>query len=284
MILLITGCRSGFGLLASVEAARRGHTVYAGLRSLDTADRLREAAGGLPVHPLQLDVTDPAQREAALARVLDEQGRLDGLVNNAGIALGGFLEQLDDDELRRQLDVNFFSVVALTRAALPALRASRGAIVSVSSMSGRMAMPSLGAYAASKFALEAAMEAWRHELRPFGVRVSLVEPGPYKTDIFERNRLVGRHVRDPDSLYAPLVASVEAAFDRNAEAAMGDPLDVARKIVALLEHPAPPLRCPMGRISNLRIAARALLPWSLYEAGMARALGLSLKAQSPQLK
>lgn len=275
MIVLITGCGSGFGLLSAVEAARRGHTVYAGLRDLDTAEPLRRAAGDLPVHPVQLDVTSAAQREAVVARILAEQGRLDGLVNNAGIAIGGFLEQLDEDELRRMHEVNYFAAVALTRTALPALRAARGIVISVTSMAGRAASPSLGGYAASKFALEGAMEAWRHELRPFGVRVTLVEPGPYKTDIFSRNRVVGRNVHDPQSPYAPLVAAVEGTLEANADGRMGDPMEVARLIVDLLAAPAPALRYPLGPLSTLRLTLRALLPWRAYEAVVARAIGLS---------
>src|SRR5690606_6191985 len=123
--------------------------------------------------------------------------RLDALVNNAGVGLGGFQEQVETDELQRLFDVNVLSIHALTRLALPHLRASKGMVMNVSSMAGRQAMPGLGAYAASKFAVEGMTEALRHELRPFGVRVVLVEPGPYKTDIFERNRWMARATSEP---------------------------------------------------------------------------------------
>ena len=274
MVVLITGCRSGFGLLSAVEAARRGHVVYAGLRAAATADRLREAAQGLDVRPLQLDVLSPDQRDGAVARILSEEGRLDGLVNNAGIAMGGFLEQLEEDEIRRLFDVNVLALWAMTKAALPALRASRGCLINVSSISGRIAMPSLGAYGASKHAVEGMTEAWRHELAPFGVRVALIEPGPYKTDIFERNRLVGRRVREPASPYAPLVAAVEAAFDASIDQTMGDPVEVARKIADVLEDPSPRLRYPMGPMVAFRIAAKALVPFSVFSWGLRRALGM----------
>ena len=99
MVVLITGCRSGFGLLAAVEAARRGHRVYAGFRDLSTKDGLVEAAGDLPVFPIQLDVTDPEQRETAVQKIMEIEGRIDALVNNAGVALGGYLEQIEEDEL-----------------------------------------------------------------------------------------------------------------------------------------------------------------------------------------
>lgn len=268
-VVLVTGCRSGFGLLTAVEAARRGHVVYAGLRDLDTAGELKAAAAGLPVHPLQLDVVDAAQREAAVARILDEQGRIDGLVNNAGIALGGFQEQLELDEVRRVLEVNVVSVWALTTLALPHLRASRGAVCNVSSVAGRIALPGLGLYAASKHALEGMTEALRHELRPFGVRVTLVEPGPYATDIMERNRAVCRRMHEPDSPYQPWVRRGEELEARVHER-LGDPAQVATRIADLVEAPAPRLRHPLGFSATLRLLFRWLLPFSAWEAVVAR--------------
>ncbi|MBX2802520.1 MAG: SDR family NAD(P)-dependent oxidoreductase, partial [Myxococcales bacterium] len=152
-VVLITGCGSGFGRLAALEAARRGHIVYAGLRSMSSASDLRAAATGLDVIPLPLDVTVAEQRTAAVERILTEQGGLDGLVNNAGVALGGFLEDVDEDEIRHLFEVNVFGAWALTKACLPALRqADRATVVMISSLSAVMALPGLGAYAASKFA------------------------------------------------------------------------------------------------------------------------------------
>ena len=114
-VVLITGCRSGFGLLAAVGAAKRGHQVYAGLRDLDTAGDLRLATEGLAVTPVQLDVTDADQRRGVLDQILSEHGRIDGLVNNAGIAMGGFLEVLEEDEIRKVMEVNVFGVWAHMR-------------------------------------------------------------------------------------------------------------------------------------------------------------------------
>lgn len=269
MVVLVTGCSSGFGRLATRELSRRGHTVYAGLRDEAQGAALVAEAGPGPVRPIRLDVTESAQRDAAVERILAEEGRIDGLVNNAGIALGGFLEQLDDDEIRRLFEVNVFAVHALTCRVLPAMRAQRsGAVVMISSMSGRMAMPGLGAYAASKFALEGMSEAWRHELAPFGVRVTLVEPGPYKTDIFERNRNEGRRAKEPGNPYLPYVARLEAELGKAVEGA-GDPSEVARRIADLVEDRGPALRHPMGPNVALR---RVLLqlPFALREWGIRR--------------
>jgi len=271
MVVLITGCRSGFGLLAAQELAERGHTVVAGLRDLSTAGPLRAATAGRDVQPVQLDVTSREQVQQVIAEVRANHGRLDGLVNNAGIGLGGFLEQVDDDEMQRLFEINVFAVHRLTREALPLLRASRGSVVMVSSMSGQLALPALGAYAASKFALEGMSEAWRHELRPFGVRVTLVEPGPYKTDIFGRNRNEARRAREPSSPYATYVQRIDGeldAVDRRA----GDARDVARRIADLLEHPDPPLRHPMGPGSLLRRATKRLAPFRWWEAAIRRRL------------
>lgn len=273
MVVLVTGARSGFGRAVAVTAARAGHVVYAGLRDLSTADELLQAATGLEVRPLQLDVTSEDDRQAAVARILDEQGRIDGLVNNAGIALGGFLEQVEEDELRKVFEVNVFGAWALTRAVLPAMRSQRsGTVVQVSSVSGRMAWPCLGVYASSKFALEGMSEAWRHELRPFGVRMVLVEPGAYRTDIWARNRAVTRNARDPESPYAPWAEHMDALVARVVERQARDPQEVADKIVELLQHPNPPLRVPMGPDARLRSALLRVMPWRLWEGALARVI------------
>src|SRR5690606_31195235 len=158
--------------------------------------------------------------------------------------LGGFQEQVETDELQRLFDVNVFSIHALTRLALPHLRASNGIVINVSSMAGRQAMPALGAYAASKFAVEGMTESLRHEMRPFGVRVVLVEPGPYKTDIFERNRWTARAASEPGP-YAAFMRRMEALV-ASAERTMGDPQEVADLVVRLLRDPRPRLRHPLG--------------------------------------
>lgn len=273
MVVLVTGCRSGFGMGIAVEAARRGHTVYAGLRDPGTGDALVAAAAGLDVRPLALDVTDRGQIDAAVARILAETGRIDALVNNAGRALGGPLETLDEDELRDLLDVNVLAPWALTRAVLPTMRAQGGGtVVMMSSVSGRMALPGLGAYACSKFALEGMSEAWRHEVAPFGVKLFLVEPGPFKTDIWGRNRSLSRRALDPGSPYAPFVSRIEDVIVRVAEGRAEDPAIVERYVVDLVERPPKRLRHVLGRASALRLWAKALLPDPWLAAAVQRAV------------
>lgn len=264
-IVLVTGCTSGFGLHIAQDAAAAGHTVYAGVRSLERADALIAATRGHDVTILPLDVTDTAQRDEAIARVLADHGRLDALVNNAGVALGGPLEMVAEDELRRVFETNVFAVWALTRAALPAMRAAgSGRVINISSMSGRQALPLLGTYAGSKFALEGLSEAWRHELRPLGIDVVLVEPGAYRTDIFGRNRTVARDARaEPD--YVPLVDRIDALFARTVDKAARDPREVSRLVVRLLTKANPDLRYPIGPGTTLRNLALRALPGRAVE-------------------
>jgi NAD(P)-dependent dehydrogenase (short-subunit alcohol dehydrogenase family) len=278
-VALVSGCSSGIGLAIATEAARAGHIVYAGVRDPSSAERLASVRGVVPV---TLDVTRAADREAAVERLHREQGRLDVVVNNAGVALGGFLEQLEEDELRQLFDVNVFGTWALTRAALPHLRESCGLVVVISSMSGRSALPGLGAYAASKFALEAMGEAWRHELAPFGVRVALVEPGAYRTEIFRRNRRLGRRVKDPASPYAALVQRADALVARTVEHLARDPAEVARLVVSLFDKARPALRYPIGPGARLRGLILRLAPFSLVEAIVRRALRPTAQGEKPQ--
>jgi NAD(P)-dependent dehydrogenase (short-subunit alcohol dehydrogenase family) len=265
MVVLITGCRSGFGLLAAVSAARAGHKVYAGLRDVDTAERLRDAARGLDVTPVQLDVTAAEQRESVVADIVERHGAVDALVNNAGIAIAGPLEELTEPEMRKLFEVNVFGLWALTNRVLPGMRAKRdGVIVNVSSMAGRMALPTLGAYAATKHAVLGMSEALRHELADHGVRVVLVEPGPYKTDILGRNRNIGSEVARQDGPYASLIARLER-MEAKVVPKAGDPQQVADRIIALLGDPNPVFRHPMGPTTEARRLARWLLPHRAFE-------------------
>ncbi len=273
MIVLITGARSGFGRLAAVSAARAGHTVYAGLRDLDTASEIAASIQGLDVHPVQLDVTVAEQREAVVAQITAEHGRLDALVNNAGVALGGYLEEVEEAEFRRVFEVNVVAVWALTRAVLPGMRSrGMGHIVNISSVGGRIAMPGLGVYNASKFALEGMSESLRHEMAPFGVQVTLVEPGPYRTDMTAGpNRRLTGAAEDPTSPYARYSRRMLELYD-GVEGMLGDPQDVADRIVRILADRSPPLRHPLGLSSWLRLGFRWALPFSAWQALIALAM------------
>jgi len=269
MVVLITGCRSGIGLVTAAAIARAGHAVYAGLRDVETGAALAAACEGLDVTPLALDVTDPGQREAAVARILAERGRLDALVNNAGVGIGGFVEQLDEDEFRQVYDVNVVGAWGLTRAVLPAMRAQgEGIVVNISSMSGRMALAGNGLYSSSKFALEGLSEALRLELKPFGIRVVLVEPGAFRTDIMTRNRRVCRAALVADGPYAVMAARLDVLWRRTVERQARDPAEVGEKVLVLLTARRPRLRHPVGpdawfRAFALRFLPRGLIEWVL---------------------
>lgn len=180
--VLVTGASRGIGRTTAVHLAQAGWNVIGSVRGEADGAAL-EAAGNGKITAVQLDVTDAAQI-AALDAVLPAQ--LDAVVNNAGVVVGGPVEALPVDELRRQFEINVFGQIAVTQAVLPRLRAARGRVVFVSSVSGRISTPMTGAYNASKFALEALGDALRLELKPWGIHVSLVEPAQTDTDLWRK--------------------------------------------------------------------------------------------------
>ncbi|PYI54624.1 SDR family oxidoreductase [Paenibacillus flagellatus] len=273
-VAVITGCSSGFGLSTAIVLAQKGFRVVATMRDTGKKAALEAEAGRAGVARRldirRLDVTDEAAIEETVSAVLAEYGRIDLLVNNAGFAMGGFVEDVPLADWRKQLETNFFGLVAMTRAVIPAMRERRsGTIVHVSSVSGRIAFPGYGPYAASKFAVEGFGETLRHELAPFGVRVVLVEPGAYKTPIWEKG--LGAIRGRPGSPYEERLLAV-LAYSRKAAETAPDPREVAERIGRIADDPAPRLRYALGKGSRVLLAAKALLPWRLLERIVARAL------------
>jgi NAD(P)-dependent dehydrogenase (short-subunit alcohol dehydrogenase family) len=190
-VVVITGCSSGFGMVTALEFARRDDTVYATMRNTAKADRLRTSAesAGVTVEVLQLDVNDSASVDAAIEEVIKREGRIDVLVNNAGIGIGGPVEDFDDDEVLAVFETNVFGVIRVTRAVLPHMRSQgSGTIVTVGSVAGKVTAPFTGIYSASKHAVEALCDALYYELHPFGIRVVLIEPGDFETDMWTNER------------------------------------------------------------------------------------------------
>ena len=195
LVTLVTGCSSGFGRLMIEPLARAGHTVYASLR--DTSSRNSDAqrelvdlssVHGLPVRVLELDLTSTAQVRSAVAAIEQEAGRIDVVVNNAGIFPYGVTEAFTVEQFQRALDVNVTGVFRMNQAVLPMMRRRRsGLLVHISSVNGRVAAPFFGLYGASKFAMEALAETFRYELSAFGVDSVIVEPGPFRTGIQSRS-------------------------------------------------------------------------------------------------
>jgi NAD(P)-dependent dehydrogenase (short-subunit alcohol dehydrogenase family) len=275
---LITGARRGIGLATTRRLAAAGWDVYAGLRRLEDATAF-DGAGPGRVTPILLDVTDGAH-VGALPGQLPEQ--LDALVNNAGIAVGGPVEGVPIEDLRNQLEVNVVGQVAVTQAVLPRIRAARGRVVFVSSVSGRVSAPMLGPYTASKFALEALADALRVELRPWGIAVVLVEPGSIDTDIW-RNAQDAIDVTEASltpehrALYAGHTAGMRSATagiqKRTAPADK-----VAEAILTALTAGRPRARYLVGADARLQVALQAALPRRAFDAAVAKLTGVPAKA------
>jgi len=252
-VVLITGCSSGFGMLAATEFARRGDVVYASMRdTLKSGPLLDEArAAGVSVHVIPLDVTDPESVKAAVADVVAREGRIDVLVNNAGIGMHGPVEEAEDDETIRLFETNVFGLLRVTRAVVPQMRAQQsGAIVNVSSLAGKVSSPFGGLYSATKHAVEALSDALYFELHPFGVRVAVVEPGGFETR-FGDNRIMERRF-NAASAYADL----ERRFGERQSRLPGtgepaDPRDVARAIVDAATTEQPRRRYLVGKDAEL---------------------------------
>ena len=267
-VALITGCSSGFGLLAAIELSRAGFQVFAGLRSLSRRQRIDDAAAAAKVklEVMKLDVLDPGDLVRAVA-VVEAMGGLEVLVNNAGFGLAGFVHDLTIEEYREQFDTNFFAAVALTKAVLPAMIKRRhGRIINISSTNGRVAVPGLSAYCASKFALEGFTESLRYELAPFGMWASLIEPGTFKTDIFDRNRREGSRIRDTSSPYAEMTRRMESVVEKRLAKSTADPRLVAKMIHIAATAKRPRLRYVVGRDAKLEVGAKGLLPTALFES------------------
>jgi NAD(P)-dependent dehydrogenase (short-subunit alcohol dehydrogenase family) len=195
-IAVITGSSSGFGLLSAIELAKAGYKVVASMRDLGRRTRLDEAAAAAGVAAKidvrRLDVTEIAAIPEFVESVVRDYGRIDALVNNAGFAVAGFAEDIKLEELRTQFETNFFGPVTLTRAVLPTMRKQRsGHILMISSIGGLNAAITISSYCASKFALEGWTETLRLEVNALGIKVVLIEPGSFQTDIWTRGAVMG---------------------------------------------------------------------------------------------
>lgn len=238
-VALISGCSTGIGRVIARYLAGAGWVVFAGLRR-DEGGRVADGLRAEGLRPLPLDVTNPAECAAAIERITSDRGRLDALVNNAGIDSLGALEDQPDEALRSVMEVNFFGAMTLTRCALPLMRRGRRTtIVMVSSLSGLLGLPGSSAYCASKFALEGAAEALRNEVWRFGVRVSLIEPGGFASAMSGKRALAADY--PAGSPYLPMLRRL-----LEAPAAVADPTPVAELVVSIIDNPAPRLRYAAG--------------------------------------
>jgi NAD(P)-dependent dehydrogenase (short-subunit alcohol dehydrogenase family) len=272
--ILITGCSSGIGKATARHLAEKGWTVYASARKPESIAELAEAG----CKTLSLDVNDEPSMEAAVATVESEHGAVGALVNNAGYSQSGALETLPMERLRAQFETNVFGLMRLCQLVLPAMRrAGRGRIVNVSSMGGKLVFPGGGAYHASKYAVEALSDALRFEVRGFGVRVSIIEPGLITTQFGETAAGSLAHPAAPGSSpegdpYASFNAAVGAAtlgaYDGPMAKLGGGPETVARAIERAISSRNPKPRYKVTASARLALGQRALLTDRAWDAIM----------------
>jgi NAD(P)-dependent dehydrogenase (short-subunit alcohol dehydrogenase family) len=271
--VLVTGASTGIGEATVLHLKALGFDAVGAVRKDEDAVRL-EARG---VRTVRIDVTDAGQ----IAAARDELGDvpLAGLVNNAGIAVAAPLEFLPVDRLREQLEINLIGQMAVTQAFLPALRRARGRIVMVSSIGGRVALPLVSAYNASKFGLEGMSDSLRRELRSHGVDVVLVEPGGVKTPIWNKaEELADDMLEDippeAETLYGKLIEAVRTGTRRIATDTGSEPIAVAEVIGEALSADRPRTRYLVGRDAKMRAALAKVLPDRLFDRMIARAMGI----------
>ena len=246
-VILITGASSGFGELTALEFARRGNTVFATMRDPEQGYKLQDkaSANNLRVNLLELDVNNIEIINTTVKNVLAAAGRIDVLVNNAGVHIPGALEDMPASDLRRVMDTNFFGAVNMTRAVLPAMRRQNaGRIIMVSSVGGMISRAVDSIYCASKWALEGMSEGLRYEVARFGIKVSVIQPGIFRTEIGSKYKLSGDY---PQA--SPYRDLLDFRIDKVAEAVNDgdDPQRVAELIVDVANEDNPSFRYPAGQ-------------------------------------
>ena len=247
-VVLITGCSSGIGLHTAVAFAQHDHTVVATMRNTTKAAALTSAAAaaGVAVEVVALDVTDDASASAAVADVLARHGRIDVLVNNAGVGLSGAVEDFPMDQARVAIETNFWGPVRMARLVLPTMRAQgSGVIANVSSITARLpAFPCYGFYAAGKYAINALSESLSAEVAPYGIRVLSIEPGYFATELV--TTIDGLLTQLDDASPYAEVSQFMLDFSKTSLEGGGNPVDVGAAIVAAVADPASPLHVTVG--------------------------------------
>ncbi|WP_431886146.1 oxidoreductase [Micromonospora wenchangensis] len=268
---LVTGASSGIGEATTLRLQELGYTVYGAARR---ADRLRPLAVR-GVRPLTMDVTDDASMTSGIARIIEETGQLDVLVNNAGYGSYGAIEDVSLDEARRQFEVNVFGAMRLTQLALPSMRARRsGTIVNITSMGGKIHTPLGGWYHGTKFALEALSDCLRLEVKQFGIDVVVIEPGGIQT---EWGAIAADHLKKTSGsgAYTAQATAVASSLSSEANARRNSPPQViADAIGRAVTAKRPHTRYAVGFGARPLIAARSLLPDRAFDTLIARASGV----------
>ncbi|MBY3053927.1 oxidoreductase [Rhizobium laguerreae] len=248
----ITGANSGFGLAIATDAIEAGHTVIGTVRSKASREALAKTLPEL--HPVLCDITDFDRIPGVVQQAEEENGPVDVLINNAGYGHEGVLEESPIEEMRRQFDVNVFGAVAVAKAFLPRFRERRsGFIVNVTSMGGMIAMPGIAYYCGSKFALQGISEVMRSEMAPFGVRVTTLCPGSFRTDWAGRSMVrTERSIADYDSLFNPIRDARQSVSGKQ----LGNPQKLAAAVLTLIESENPPPQLLLGSDALRHVTAR----------------------------
>ncbi|WP_227788823.1 MULTISPECIES: SDR family oxidoreductase [unclassified Nodularia (in: cyanobacteria)] len=277
--VVITGASTGIGAACALLLDELGYFVFAGVRKDEDAQRLQEQAS-LKLRPIFLDVTEAESIKCAVetvTNIVGDRGIL-GLVNNAGIAVPSPLELLPIAEFRQQMEVNVTGQLAVTQGFLDLLRLGKGRIVNMGSISGRSAAPFLGAYNASKFALEALTDVMRMELRPWGISVSIIEPGAIATPIWEKSFLLVDTARknlpqSAETLYGEAMSAVRQRVGAIASGGISPDL-VAQIVIQALTAKQPKTRYVVGKDAKIAVLLKYLLPDHLYDRVMLYSMGL----------
>ncbi|HKB92454.1 MAG TPA: oxidoreductase [Opitutaceae bacterium] len=241
-IWFITGSSRGFGRALTEAVLEAGHSVVATARRTEQLDDLVARYGQL-IRPVTLDVTSPADAEKAIASAIEAFGRIDVLVNNAGYGFIGAFEEMTPTEFKDQIDTNFWGVVHVTRAALPVLRhQGHGHIIQITSIGGRIAVPGLSGYHAAKFAVEGFSEALAQEIKPLGLKLTIVEPGGFRTDWAGSSMAYAKSIE----AYSATVGAIRGYMQTHGGQEPGDPRKGAAVLLQIAEHSTPPLRLALG--------------------------------------
>ncbi|MFY1683591.1 SDR family NAD(P)-dependent oxidoreductase [Micromonospora sp. WMMD730] len=281
-LIVVTGASTGMGAATARELARRGFHVLAGVRRDADADADADAIRTTGIEPVILDITDAEQVAALAVRVGDDPRTVHALVNNAGIQVNAPVEALPMAQWRRVFEVNLFGHVAVTQALLPALLHGGGRVINISSIGGKAAMPTYGAYAGAKFALEAVSDALRREVAPLGVPVVVVEPGGVRTEMAARgvataNHLAAAMTPEQDARYGSMVQAINTLMQTGT--ASGVTADAAARVIAkAVTARRPRTRYTIGRDAALVIGLTRLLPDRMLD----RVIAANLRRHYPK--
>ena len=280
-VILVTGASSGIGYDVALRLAKEGHKVYAAARRVEKMEPLREVG----VVTVRLDLTDDTSMQACVQTVLDAEGRMDVLVNNAGYGYFGAVENVTMEEARRQLEVNVFGLARMSQLVLPAMRRQgSGRIVNTSSIAGKMVLQFGGWYNVSKYSVEALSDAMRMELKPFGIDVVLIEPGGVKT---EWGLIAARHLRESsastpyESDGSRFADMMQYGYESNF---LSKPHVITRAISRAVNSRRPRVRYRIGRGSHLLVALHAFLPARCWDNMMRMVMKIKINQDDVQRK